>query len=1197
MLARLRALLLKLPVLIVLGLVALYFLFGYVAFGPLAKWGAEKFIAEKTGHRLTLTEPVFDPLALSIKINDLKLAEPNGNPLLAFKELFVDFEAKSLFKWAYTFETLRLTGPKARVELKADGSLNWMPFIEALKDKEDKPDEPLPRLLIQLAELGKGSVEFVDRKVAGGFSTHVEPIDFQLVDISTLPDDKGDYTLSTRTRIGAQVRWKGELGLNPVVASGDFAVDDLFLDKVWPYLKNHLNMAPPTGKAALTLSYRAGYADKHLSLKVDKLTAGVEDLALRSVAAESPAVALGRLKLGPASFDLDTRELLIPEIVVDQGKLDLARRADGRLTIQDWFASAARPAVVAEAPKAEPARSPEAGRGKIAPAATAEAGKTATEKPWRVDLQRFSLDNVALRYADATFVAPLSAEVGRIQIGFKADAEIGAGEPQAHLREAGIALSGLRLSSALRPEPLATLGRFAVENIAVDLAARQARVSKVLLSEGKTSVVRAADGSLPLVQAFALPPSAVIPPAPDTAAKPVASGLNASGKTAGPAWTFKVDAVDLNRFAVDVRDDAISPAMQLNLVDVRVSVKGVSDNLKAALPVTLGLRVSQGGTLAVDGKVVPATPSANLKLQLANLNLTPVQPYLSKDTNLVLSSGRLSSRGTLDYAAKVAYTGQIAVDDLLLNESIGGDRFLAWDSLATDELKATPESVEIGTLKAQGLGLKFIVNKDKSTNLKQIMKPAPPAEVKAAEPGAEVAVAKAAAQPLSESAKKSFLVAIDAIQISAGEMDFADLSLALPFGTRIHDLKGQVNGVATAAGSAPAQLELEGQVDDYGLARAVGQINLLDPTGFTDVRTIFRNVEMARLTPYSATFAGRKIESGKLSLDLEYKIDKRQLKGDNQIIMDKLTLGERVESPTAKNLPLDLAIAILQDSDGKIDLGLPVSGSLDDPQFSYGSIVWKAIFNVITKIVLAPFKALGSLFGGNAEKMEAIGFDIGSARLLPPEREKLKQLAGALAKRPGLALTAKGAYNPEADRIFLREDQLRRAVAAQMGVKLGPEADPPPIASTNPKVGQALEALYGARLGKPALEQLMSFHQRANPVKKEGAGKLFSKFTGIFKAKEAPVPAEEMEALKGADLHEVMYRRLLAKESVPDATLLRLAERRAQIIIDELAGTGGVARERLSVAAPEKFTGGETVNVKLSLGVAKKPAPVSEAAK
>ena len=264
MLARLRTLLLKLPVLIVLGLVALYFLFGWFAFGPLAKWGAEKFIADKTGHKLSLAKPEFDPLALSLKVKDLKLAEPDGKALLAFDELFVDFEAKSLFKWAFTFESIRLAGPKARVELKPDGTLNWMPFIEALKDKEDEKDKPLPRLLVHAADLTRGTVEFVDHKVSGGFETKVEPIEFDLVDISTLPDDKGDYSLSTRTRIGAQIRWKGQLGLNPVLATGDLAADDVYLDKLWPYLKKHLNMAPPVGKASATLRYRLAYADKHL---------------------------------------------------------------------------------------------------------------------------------------------------------------------------------------------------------------------------------------------------------------------------------------------------------------------------------------------------------------------------------------------------------------------------------------------------------------------------------------------------------------------------------------------------------------------------------------------------------------------------------------------------------------------------------------------------------------------------------------------------------------------------------------------------------------------------------------------------------------------------------------------------------------------------------------------------------------------
>ena len=261
-------------------------------------------------------------------------------------------------------------------------------------------------------------------------------------------------------------------------------------------------------------------------------------------------------------------------------------------------------------------------------------------------------------------------------------------------------------------------------------------------------------------------------------------------------------------------------------------------------------------------------------------------------------------------------------------------------------------------------------------------------------------------------------------------MDFADHSLVLPFGTRIVKLRGAISGLSSRPGS-PGQVAIDGQVSDYGLARVVGQVNMFNPADFTDLKVVFRNVEMTRLTPYTATFAGRKIDSGKLSLDLEYKIAKRQLQGNNQVVMENLVLGERVDAPGAQDLPLDLAISILEDSDGRIDLGLPVSGSLDDPQFNFGQIVGKAIGNVLAKIVTAPFRALGALFGGG-EEFDSIAFEPGSRKLTPPEQEKMLRLAGILNKRPGLGLEVHGTH-AATDRVALQESQLRQAVALKSG--------------------------------------------------------------------------------------------------------------------------------------------------------------------
>ncbi|HNH89609.1 MAG TPA: DUF748 domain-containing protein [Thiobacillaceae bacterium] len=1165
--------LVKTPAKIILGLVAFYFLFAWFGFEPLVKWAAPKYIADKSKHTLSIAEARFDPLALTVSVKGLKLAEPDGKPLLGFGELFVDFEAASLFKWAYTFDTIRLAAPDARLELRPDGSLNWTALIEALKSKEDEPDKPLPRLLIHRVVLEKGRVGVADRKV--GFETALNPLDLTLTELSTLPDDKGAYTLAATTQLGARIRWKGDMTLKPIVATGELAVDGVTLAKLWPYVQDKLAMAPPEGFASLSLAYRAGYADKKLSLLLDKLGLSLEGLGLKGKDAAEPSLTLDRLALSGGRFDLDKRQLDIGEIALSGGKVALNRDKAGRLDVLDWFPPS--PTVQDSAVAAKPAP---------APKAPAKAGGEVP--PWRVNLNRFALNGLGIRVTDAGFAAPLTAEVGNVQVGFAAKAEAGA-TTQAVVEGLAVDVSGLRLLSAAMKEPLFVLGGLTLADGHLDLAARQAEIGRVSVANGKLEAVRDGKGRIALLEA--LKPV-------DGKSSPAAAPAKKAEPAAADTWHWKVGQVDLSGFQVAARDETVQPAGGLTLDKIEATASGLSDNLKAPLPVKLGFQVKEGGSFQAEGKVVPAAPSADIRLKLANLALAPAQPWLTQAANLTLASGRASLHGQVKYAGKAEFKGGFEVADLLLNESEGGARFLAWKQLASDSVSASQEALDIDELKLDSLGMKLVIYQDKTVNLKKILKAeAPPPEPngqlaggKAAEPAkpGEAAAGKEAKPLQAADPAPAYRMNIDRIRIEHGEMDFADLSLALPFGTRIHDFKGAFNGISTKPGSA-AELELDGRVDDYGLARAVGQLDLFNPTGFMDIKTVFRNVEMTNLTPYTATFVGRKIQSGKLSLDLEYKIKDRQLLGQNQIVMDKLTLGERVESPTAKDLPLDLAIAILQDSDGKIDLGLPVSGSLDDPQFSYGQIIWKAIGNIITKIVTAPFRALGALFGGGGEKLEKVAFEAGEAGLTPPEKEKFKQIAQILAKRPGLALTVQGAWSAEIDRPAMKELQLRRAVAEKMGVKLAPDEDPGPISTANPKAQAALETLYAARFGEPEWKVLSGKWLQANPEKKKEstAGKMVSRLKNLFKPEE-PLSAEDLGQLKDADLHALLYKRLLDKEAVSDEALGQLARRRGLAVVDGLVAAGAPA-ERVKAADIVKHDGdGREVPAKLELGVAKR---------
>ena len=1144
MFAVVRRIVVSLPSRIAAGVVAAYLLFGWFGFEPLARWLAPKIVADKSAHRLTIERARFDPLRLTVRLGGVKLNQPDGQALLAFNELLVDFQLASLFKRAYTFKEVRISEPDVQVLVDRDGRLNWMRLVEAFAaapaPQEQNEDKSLPRFLIEHAVVHQGRVGFEDRRPGGGFRTVAEPLDLELHELSTLPEDKGDHVLSLRTSFGAQVRWKGELGLNPLEARGDVAVDDIDLARLWPSLRSALQMAPPEGKAGFKFVYRVGHEQGQLAAHVEQFALDVKALALRGANERDAALALDQIAITGGRADLLQRSASLDAIEVKGGRIALVRDAGGRLNLQQWM-----PAASASAPAASTA--------------------DAADKPWRLAIGRVGVDGVAARVVDLTFAAPVAAEVGRVQLAFKVGAELGAAAPKVKVDDLGFDVQVLRLTSEAQKSPLLELAALQLQGGRIDLAEQTVAASKVALRGAKTALARDARGELSLLAALR----------PGAAQAPSSSSSDSKSGAASP-WRYRIDSIEAEGAQVALRDESVQPPLVLTLQRIDAEARGFSDDANAALPVRLRLQVAEGGRFEAQGEVVRAASSADLRLKLDDLVLQPAQPLLAQATYLTLASGRASSAGRLRVqGGKLRYDGGFDVKDLLLNESATGERFIAWKSFGTDRLAATTERLDINELRVTGLGTKLLIAKDRTINVAKILK---------SKPGDAPAQAGSAPKAAANAAP-AYRVKVARVRISDGDVDFADLSLALPFGARIQRLQGQLVGLSNEPGGA-AQLELQGQVDDYGLSRAAGQINLFDPTAFTDLRVVFQNIEMTRLTPYSATFAGRKIASGKLSLDLQYKVKARALQGENQVVMDELTLGERVESPDAPNLPLDLALAILQDENGKINLGLPVSGSLDDPQFSYAGIIWKALTNVLARVVTAPFRALGVLFGGGDEQSAKVAFDAGEAELLPPQREKIQQVAQAVAKRPRLSLAVQAGYDPAADRTALQDHSLRRALAAQMGRAVAAGDDVGPVSTSDPQARAAIEALYGKRFGAPALQQMQAKFAQANPAPPpaDAAGRMVSRLTNLFKAAPPPLTAEETAQLQGADLHARLLERLQRAESVSDDQLAALGASRAQVISRELVADG-VAADRIRIDAP---AAGD-VSATISLGAQAKP--------
>jgi hypothetical protein len=968
--------------LIVVGL-----LFLWQALPRIIQTQAEQFIAVKTGHKLVMERPAFNPFQLALQLRKLQLTEPDGKPLLAFDDLLVDISVASITQRALVFDAIRLDGLAATLVELPGGALNWTPFLDALESKEAEDKKGLPRLDIRSFVLAGGRVDFADRRTDNGFATRIEPLDLTLTDLSTLSDDEGKFKIAARTSFGARVDLVGQIDLNPMQLVGTFSLADLPLAELAPYLKQVLPM-PIDGVAGLTARYQVGNSGDKIAVSVDQIEAKFSGLA--------------------AAYDMG----------------DLSVAAVGNVAIMD----------------------------------------------------------------------------GRVEL---------------------------------------------------------------------TESAATSTNTLP--------------------------------------WRYRVGRLELAGWQVELLDRSVSPVAELVLENLAMQVEGISDDLHAPLPLSLSFDVRSGGHFAGAGRVVPDTVSAEVNFKLTDLALKPAQPYLAARTTLTLADGKLTTQGRMIYSDKGPNVkGEFAVSNLRLTEPGSDKPLLAWKTFGSRDVTLTQKEVNLGELRLNGLDTRLLIDKDKNINFKKVMKPSgekkAPAPAAGAVPPAPTSGASAgrpspppaptsdvpAGRP-SPSPAPAFIVSIDRLRFTQGALDFADHSLLLPFGTRIHNLRGSIAGLSNRPG-AVGRIELDGAVDDFGMARAVGQVDLGNPTDALDLRVQFKNVEMTRLTPYTATFAGRKIDSGKLSLDLHYQIKQRQLQGDNQVIMDKLTLGERVESPTAKDLPLDLALALLRDADGRIDLGLPVSGSLDDPEFSYGALVWKTITNVLTKIATAPFRALGALFGGGGEKIDSIAFEAGAQQLTPPEREKVVRLAEALAKRPGLVLAVGGSH-ADADRVALQDVQLRRTVLARSGQRVSEKGDPGPVSTQQPKIREALEALYKERVGSVELAALKAGFRAANPGQMEEGvtGKVMSRLSGLLGEKKT-LSESEVAGLKGADFHAVLFGRLRAQEVIAETRLQALAQERGAGVI-EMLKTAGVAAERMQLLPPEKV---ETANTEVPLRLSLEPAKTNQ---
>ena len=792
---------------------------------------------------------------------------------------------------------------------------------------------------------------------------------------------------------------------------------------------------------------------------------------------------------------------------------------------------------------------------------------------------RFEIDHLLAHTLWSYVRDSVGFEIPTGTIGLAGDYDFtSAGNPVGlHVNVQNVTVADLALRPRGKDTNYVELAKIEVQGTQVDLGKRSVQVAKVHVAGGGVRAWRGGDNAINLLELTAVPKQEV----PAAAASPAAVSAPATGQQ--PAWVVSIPDIAIDGFKVSAEDRSVTPAFALSLDPINAHVGGYTTAPGAELDVDADVGIDRTGKLKAKGKVSPDSAVASIHTELTGFDLKTLQPYIAQQTSMTLLSGVFGTSldverdkdGVLSVKGDTNVTKLHTVDNALQKD------FIKWNDLkvAGIDYRSKPAKLRIKSIDAREMYARVIIAANQVLNITEVLRPsssiatkpsndasaAPPQETPSQEKSAPEAKKPPAAAPAkAEPSENSMAMSIGTVRFANGSAHFADYSIQPNYAVAIQSLNGSVEGLSSDPASR-AKVKLEGKVDRYAPVNIDGTVNLLSASAYTDIKMTFKGVEMSSVTPYSGRFAGYKIDKGKLSADLTYHVEQRQLKADHHIVIDQLQLGDKVESPEATKLPLKLAVALLKDRNGVIDLGLPVTGSLDDPQFKLGPLIWKVVVNLVTKAATAPFALLGRLFGGG-EQMNLIDFKPGSAAIEPDAQGKLASLAKAMKERPQLELDVPIGFSADLDRPVLARRQLQNKLLAlqqkgppaRKGAVPG-DADPAAVLSDPSVHYLLLAAEYRADLGKDA-----PLPESAIAV--EAARK-----------KKGETPAYDPAI---ADLESA----LLSKVEVTDSDLENLGRRRARAIQEALLGGGDVDAARVFlVNAPPKGDAKDAVRFELAL--------------
>ena len=1055
----------------VVSLLLIYTLLGFFGLPYAIKNIAPKYLKDYNA-TLFVSDAKFNPFTFELNATNAELN--TTSPLFSTKQIDLKLKPFSIFKKLVEIDIFRLDEPKVKIARDKKANFNFSNFISDDNATSEDNSTSSINFALNNAKIIKGSFSYSDQNLTKPFNVSFDDINYELSSLNTKKNSAGSHIFDSNSSLAHKIDLNGDIKLNPLKIEGNVSIKDFsikpvaisFIDNDTLNLKNaiinlKINYALKADENATRINLKDGFLNvKGLSLdeganelSLGELELPKFDLVSKLADKTEAALNLSAINLNDISF-----KNAISASVKSLNLSDISLLANLNEK-SELNATAKLKSVGANALKVDEA---DRNLANLKDINASNLNLNLANNKTALTLEKIALNGIN---------APLSksananvASAGVTNTNFTMDGN----KSLASLDELNVKNIELKAKN----KDIASVTDVGIKSISFDILKMALGVENVSINRAKFSSELSENGLSAVNElGFGEQSAKATKTAKHTKKVEKKPENKSASKSKENEFKFDIKNISVNNADIALTHLFEGEKIAHKFDNLFVKVANLSSDFSKPFDAKVAMKSSQKLNLDVDSKIKiePLDVSAKIKLNDTNLPkyFAYAKPFLEAD----LASGQLESSAEISYAKDIKADAKVSIKDIRLNGK-KSEKLIAFKSLDLEKISFAKNDLAISGVSLNSPFIKAHLSKERKFNLSQIVKE-------------DKNKAKTEAKPESKktASKKDdeLKFSVKNFSLKNGEVDFSDASLFMPFATTISKLNGKLTDIDK---KRPSSGEFQGVVGKNGFAQITAKLFPFELKQNTDIKLDFKDIDLTDITPYSGQFVGYKIKKGKLNLNLNYSVVDSKLNGSNFINFDSLTLGEKVDSKDAVNLPLSLAISILSDQNNQINIDLPVEGNLDDPDFKYGGVIWAAVKKLFADITLAPFRFLGNALGLGSKDLSSIDFLAGSSELISSEAPKIADFIKLTGSKPKMKLSITPTYS-KLDESFYKNkklDQKINQIIASSGKDYIAVLNElvPNLKDRNEKALRE-EALKGIEVDKAKLVELAN--ERANAVK------------------------------------------------------------------------------------------------------------------